>query len=103
MSEQAEPSFDANGYPNSETLGRVRNWPVKDRVRLMQFVGAAWHWREFWEMAETPESYHVSASTGGWSGNEDLIGALAENTLWWALCWLSSMRGGHYEFEVRKA
>lgn len=38
-------------------------------------------------------------STGGWSGNEELIEAVHQ-TFMWTLVWESSRRGGHYTFFV---
>lgn len=38
-------------------------------------------------------------STGGWSGNEDIIRVL-ERTFFWVMCWQSSRRGGHYVLDV---
>lgn len=40
-------------------------------------------------------------STGGWSGHEDLIDALRQARGFWALCFWSERRGGHYVFETR--
>jgi len=37
-------------------------------------------------------------STGGWSGNEELIGAMRMNFILWSQWWWSSRRGGHYVF-----
>lgn len=41
-------------------------------------------------------------STGGWSGNEELLMALQANHMAWTWTWISSRVGGHYVFEVRK-
>lgn len=41
-------------------------------------------------------------STGGWSGNEDLIRAMEQNWMIWSLTWVQSRRGGHYIFEDPK-
>lgn len=39
--------------------------------------------------------------TGGWSGNEEVISAMKENTMGWIMTWSSSHRGGKYVFELR--
>ena len=40
-------------------------------------------------------------STGGWSGNEDIIGAAMNNRILWMMHWETSRRGGRYEFVVK--
>jgi hypothetical protein len=39
-------------------------------------------------------------ATGGWSGNEDIINALADNIVFWSKYWKKSERGGGYTFEL---
>jgi hypothetical protein len=39
-------------------------------------------------------------STGGWSGNEDIIQELLSNQMVKMLTYTSWRRGGHYEFEI---
>ena len=41
----------------------------------------------------------LTSVTGGWSGNEDVIYALHENTVWYMVCWRSSERGGRHVYE----
>lgn len=60
-------------------------WGIRRAVRRHRSFGK---WVRRWEI-----------STGGWSGNEDVIATL-EGTWWWTICWVSSRRGGHYVFEV---
>jgi hypothetical protein len=75
----------------------VKTWPYdKGHAGLLELVRANWQWENYFHQ----DGNKYALSTGGWSGNEDLIGALQENTLFWACCWESSCRGGHYEFEV---
>lgn len=45
-------------------------------------------------------SYYLA--TGGWSGCEDIIGALQKNYIFWGMCWQKSARGGAYWFKVPK-
>lgn len=90
-----------DGYPEPHELERIEKWPAEDGQALMAFVKSLW-WAQDWGWAETPEAekIHYSISTAGWSGNEELIGALRHNHIFWALCWESSERGGHHEFSV---
>ncbi len=89
--------FDKDGYPTDETLEKIKSWPDTNFDGLMQFVEAAWYYPDYFSL-DQDGVYHIS--TGGWSGNEEVINALGENTMFWLMCWKSSRRGGHYEFEV---
>lgn len=92
-----EPTFDADGYPTDETLEAIRTWPYKDADECLMFIKAAWNWPD---MAAIKDG-KLQLSTGGWSGNEDLIAALMGNRVVWLSRWLSSCRGGHYVFEMK--
>lgn len=105
----------ADEYPTEDELCEIVTWPIvgaKDCAELLDYVqdiwwAADWGWREAIEEEDVgearKESYMVySISTGGWSGNEDIIGAMRQNTMFWVLCWQSSRRGGHYEFRIRQ-
>ena len=88
------------GHPTDEELARIREWPPFDWAGLLDFVKAVW-WAPDWgwtEDADENGSRRYRVSTGGWSGNEDAVDALNQNLLFWAMCWVSSRRGGHYEF-----
>lgn len=90
------PTFDEDGYPTDQTLAAIKKWAWEDPVGLLKFVQRAWRY---------PEGFRVSdgyyrIATGGWSGNESLMAALEENTVFWSLCWVRSKRGGYYEFEI---
>ena len=92
-----EPTFDKDGYPTDETLDAIEKWNPRERIKLFQFIEKAWSYPEYWRR----EGDILSISTGGWSGNESLIGALKSNHMAWVFSWESSRRGGHYEFEVK--
>ena len=84
-------------YPTEEELQRIREWPSTDFTGLMEFIRHCW-WAA--EILWTQESRRFSISTAGWSGNEELIGAMQENFVFWAMCWESSHKGGHFEFQL---
>ena len=88
-----------NGYPATETLETIRNWDVEmdGYEPLLEFVAKQW-WKPNWGWYREGIKYEIS--TGGWSGNEQLIVAMKLNVLFWDTCWVSSRRGGHYEFEL---
>ena len=84
-------------YPEDEDLESIKKWPHQDFHGLMEFIKGIW-WCSDWGFSEKDGIY--SLSTGGWSGNEEIIGAMRQNYIFWSLCWMSSRRGGHHEFEI---
>jgi len=95
--------MDVNGYPEEHELKQIQEWPLKcrqDSLDLIEYV------RERWAYADCGyfsfDGRLLKMSTGGWSGNEDMLGALSDNAVFWLLHWRSSRRGGHYVFEIKK-
>jgi hypothetical protein len=105
------PTFDADGYPTEDTLDAITSWPHQDVNGCLDFCRQAWHWPDFTSDVLTPceasvlhaEKYerHVRFATGGWSGNEAIIGALQANQMVNALCWRLSAVGGLHIFRYR--
>lgn len=103
-----------DGYPTEKALEKIRSWemaegkiPQRSFHGLMDFVQEIWHWGErqysqhrIFDSLDR-EAIEYKFSTGGWSGNEDIVGALQDNQIFWMLCWYSSRVGGHYVFRVR--
>jgi hypothetical protein len=110
---------DDDGYPTEQELERIRSW-AKDSAAakeplqftaLMDYLRGIW-WMPTWGFHGPHEAKdeffdtnirRYQLSTGGWSGNEDLIEALQQNFFFWSFCWQSSRRGGHYVFEIPEA
>jgi len=107
---------DQDGYPEEEELERVKNWTasdVKGRIvykGLVEFLERIWWCPDFGfstedgiedSVRERPITI-LKLSTGGWSGNEEIIGALRSNFILWSLCWVQSRRGGHYILHLPK-
>jgi hypothetical protein len=98
-----------DGYPTENELDRIKHWDViKDPFGLIDFLESIWHWPDWGIRKEEGESEHSNKrclkfhlSTGGWSGNESIIQVLQETSFWY-MFWVSSQRGGHYEFEIPK-
>jgi hypothetical protein len=91
--------MDRDGYPDDSELDSIRAWGQErppGYVGLMEFVQGLWRFPDYFQAC----GRHYALSTGGWSGNEELIGALQDNHAFWACCWASSRRGGHYVFEI---
>lgn len=91
--------MNKDGYPEEYELKKITEWDYKDFEGLMEYVADLWKYPQYWT---NEESGKISISTGGWSGNELIISALMQNRMFWACCWVSSRRGGHYEFKVRR-
>ena len=87
-------------YPEEHELKKIAEWDYKDFPGLMGYVKERWKYADcgYWKRGR--KYYRIS--TGGWSGNESIISALIQNRMFWAMCWVSSERGGHYVFEIRK-
>lgn len=101
--------LDDDGYPTEAILATVRGWHGA-ALDLLALVRKIWQYADagYWhqETVEDEDSLHLRPvhrfhlHTGGWSGNEDLIGALKANHVFWVLHWVRSERGGHYVFTV---
>lgn len=99
MSDISQPGGEE---PSEKTLDLIKAWDYDDHRGLMEFVRDVWMWPE-WGFCERDdaEGEIYELHTGGWSGNEQIIGALQSNTMFWLLRWESSRRGGHYCFKIR--
>ena len=82
-------------YPEDEELETIRKWDASDLRGLMDYVSKLWTYPEHIEHEGNTYRLH----TLGWSGNEEIIGAVQDNAVWWLMWWHSSERGGHYEFK----
>jgi len=102
--QMSEPELDEDGYPTEKTLETIRNWSnlsYEGQIALLNFAQDAWSYpSRVGTQAGNAIVYWFS--TGGWSGNEDIVEALMENNIFWLLCWYKSKRGGYYEFIPRK-
>lgn len=101
-------------YPTKAALKRIKEWSYKDITGCFSFVLDIWHWSE-WAAAGTPDEVlrpaesevihaegdrkYLRLATGGWSGNEDIVGAINGNKTIRALCWKLSARGGLHIYE----
>ena len=89
-------------YPTEKELDIIINWkPDKwDFMSFMDFIKSVW-WMADWGFKRKGRIFWLS--TGGWSGNEDIVYAMENNkNMFWSVCWQSSKRGGHYKFHIPK-
>jgi hypothetical protein len=95
-------------YPDTDELGRIESWPADDPLGWFAYIKSvgnywpdpSWGWTEEngFDLERPVRVIHVS--TGGWSGNEDILEAMHANLMLWATTWTEHRRGGHYTFEV---
>ena len=86
----------SDDYPTEAELERIEKWdciPEQAGHELMAFVQGIWYFAE-WGWHRDGDDYYIS--TGGWSGDESIITALQQNSLFWSLRHRSTRAGGHY-------
>ena len=90
-------------YPTEKILEFIKTFDLikKPASELLDYIEKIWWTPGFGFHRESKgEMINLQLSTGGWSGNEDIIKALKDNFTFWALYWVMSKRGGHYWFEI---
>jgi len=90
-----------NEYPTGSELKIATEYQVtNDNFHtFMDYIKSIW-WCPNWGWTRDGGTYRIS--TGGWSGNEDVIGALMRNSVFWLMYWKQSRVGGHYIFSLSK-
>lgn len=85
-----------NEYPSDEVLDTIETWPADDIDGWFDYIKHNW-----WMGNDliNDRGMEIEMSTGGWSGNEEIIQAMFENDVLWNICWLQTRRGGHYIFQ----
>jgi hypothetical protein len=94
-----------DGYPTEEFLNYIIQWNPFD-FKVIDFIKLIC---ENWEHGEIgykigrkyKGEINFELHTLGWSGNEDIIRALKDNTFFWIMNWYKSIRGGHYYFKIK--
>jgi hypothetical protein len=98
----AEFLTDQDGYPSGQTLTVIEDWAYTDIAGLIQFISP--YFKQHGAVLDGCEpdidENLIALSTGGWSGCEDIIGAMKNNQVMWAVHWFSSRRGGHHKFAL---
>ena len=94
-----------NGYPEENDFELIKNWDIHDPRGVFEFLQEIW-WAADWGFhIKRGRDYNykwvmrINMSTGGWSGNEEIISVMKE-TMLWMLYWTNNRRGGHYTFEI---
>ncbi len=66
--------------------------------KLLELLRDIW-WNSDWGIVQ--KGNELQLHTGGWSENEDIMNIL-KYSLFWALSWEKTERGGHYYFNLNK-
>lgn len=90
--------MNSDGYPTKQELAAIRKWSVMDLPGYIEYLKEIGF--EVYGLIREDDKYYY-LSTGGWSGNESIIGAM-ESSMVWMVHWYRSERGGHYMLEKRK-
>lgn len=87
-------------YPTNVELEAIREWD-KPHHELVDFIEEIWAYPEYFKKWNYGGRLKIEMHTAGWSGNEDILGALRESkSLFWMMYWQKEERGGHYWFEL---
>ncbi len=94
--------LDENDYPDEKSLKEIRKWDIlKQGVQgLLDLVEENTNWPDWSFDIKGKRVLRFEYHTGGWSGNEDVIGALQRNTLFFSMFWKKTEAGGHYYFRI---
>lgn len=101
--------LDSDGYPTEAALQKIREFKPTTRQdwhKLFDYIRALWIYADYFnsqnivDETRNEPAHEYRISTAGWSGHEDVIGALQDNTFFWLDCWYSSKRGGHHIFRT---
>lgn len=90
-----------NDYPTDEQLTTIARWDNhKDYLGLIDYIEGFYPTYGFIKRVGK-KIQTVTFVTGGWSGCEDIIRALDQNTIFNMVCWQASFRGGKHVYKVR--
>lgn len=91
-----DDEFEEDGYPREDILEKIAQWDANDTDGLIRFIAPYFnlHGGAWWD------GELLSLATLGWSGCESIISALDKNTMFTALYWESSHRGGLHIYRI---
>lgn len=96
---------DEDGYPTDHALEVIAKWNTHNREeidKVLEFAASLWWHPELVTFpSEDPDGNRWEFVTGGWSGNESIIGAMERNEALYMLAWESSHRAGRHTFLPR--
>jgi len=80
-------------YPTKRDLKAIEEWKCSDGeaelLKLLSFIESIWEYADIGFFRLTGKKIlKLQLHTGGWSGNEEIIGALKNNKhLFWHVLW----------------
>ncbi len=89
-------------YPTEEQLKEIEEWDCtsyEKKVALAEYVCNLWHFSD-WATLKGKKVKTLRLATAGWSGNEDIVGALRRNFIWMGT-WEMSAKGGLSIYKIR--
>ncbi len=99
-------------YPTDAELKKIKNWDYELGFKsLVDYIESIW-WMPDWgfklykgrdHLFKNKRVIKLQLHTGGWSGNEEIIGALQQNFMFWSLSFYKHIAGGHFWFEIKSA
>lgn len=90
-----------DGYPTDEELRTIRDWKFSKAHSTgdwLEYVRGVWRYPE--RAVRVGDGWWYF-STGGWSGNEELIDSMKRNVVGWMSSWEIHRSGGHWWFTDR--
>jgi len=93
---------DKYGYPTDEELEYIKNFDVlREPIQeLLDHIKSIWWMDGKGIELKGKHVLRLELHTLGWYGNELIIDALFDNTMFHTLYWEKSERGGHYYFRI---
>ena len=94
--------LDSDNYPDEKFLEEIKGWDLltQGAEGLLDLIEENTNWADRQIHIIGKKVIRFEYHTGGWSGNEDVIGALRQNLCFWAFFWEKSTRGGHFYFRI---
>jgi hypothetical protein len=91
-------------YPDDEQILAIQKWQPMGQwsgsrpwLPILQLMSDAWNH----DMGRVKQDGDVwTFCTGGWSGNEEIIGAIHKNFSAHSMLWIASFRGGKFVYGV---
>jgi hypothetical protein len=89
-------------YPTQEDIDAIIKWDfdVVGIKHFLDFIRSVWWMPDWGFIMSGKRILKLQLHTGGWSGNEDIIGAMRQNFIFWGMCWTETYRGGHHYFRI---